>query len=111
MIELFKNAIPVWIYRNGMGDTSMNGISNKHQKAILPFEETKETEYQIGNEVLPVIRLKRRRIGERDYVHAEPNTPGLYMAGGTLIYSPDSRFHKIVGNGGYPIHLHDRQEK
>lgn len=61
----------------------------------------------------PAVRLVRRNIGGEIYVHAEPVAPcppnACRMAGGTFIYSCDSRFSEAVGHS-YPISLHDRDE-
>jgi hypothetical protein len=61
----------------------------------------------------PAVRIVRRTIGGRPYVHAEPadpvpkgNTP--YVVGGSFIHSSDSRFRQNVCE--YPVALHDRTE-
>ena len=61
----------------------------------------------------PAVRLVRRRIGGEEYIHAEPVDPcpsgACRMAGGTFIYSCDSRYREAVGHS-YPVSLHDRHE-
>ena len=62
----------------------------------------------------PAVRLVRRQIGRRTYVHIEPWEPvgeGLigYMSGGAFIYSHDPQFKQAVGHDA-PVPLHDRVE-
>ncbi len=99
------------IFRPSYGDCSAGGISSRFKSVTLmdadgPFEPTDDA---------PAVRLVRRKIypGEPEYVHAEPVEPcpggACRMAGGTFIYSCDSRFHEAVGHS-YPVSLHDRHE-
>ena len=53
----------------------------------------------------PAVRLVRRKICGKDYIHAEPYERGSYAFGGRFIYCSDSRFRDI---NQYPIPLHDR---
>jgi len=55
----------------------------------------------------PAVRLVRRNIYGKPYIHAEPIEPGFYMFGGSFIYTSDSRLREI---NAYPIPLHDRVE-
>jgi hypothetical protein len=90
------------IYRAGSGEHSNGGISSHCQAVTLVdigvdvFEPTGER---------PAVKLVKRN----NFVHAEPvqQPTGLVgpMAGGTFIYSSDSRFPSQ-----YPIALHDRWE-
>jgi len=56
---------------------------------------------------MPAVRLVRHTFFGKPYIHAEPMEPGMYMFGGSFIYSSDSRLNAI---NKYPIPLHDRQE-
>ena len=58
------------------------------------------------NEDAPAVKLVRRKIYGRDYIHAEPAQPGHYAFGGSFIYTSDSRMREL---NTYPIPLHDRQ--
>lgn len=58
----------------------------------------------------PAVKLVRRVIGGAEYMHVEPVEPVKegyvgYCAGGTLVYTTDSRFPSR-----YPLSLHDRQD-
>lgn len=99
------------IYRSGMGDCSLNGISSKVQTVCLidasgPFEPTKDR---------PAVKLVKRNIGGKPYIHAVPvwaegkEPKGCVMAGGCFIYTSDSRYNEAVGYS-QPIALHDRYE-
>lgn len=105
-----KTGIHCYIYRSDLGECSLSGISSKTNTVTLidpavnigPFAATEDA---------PAVRLVRRTFNGEVYVHAEPvieKTP-CFMAGGTFIYSCDSRFHETVGHS-YPVSLHDRVE-
>jgi hypothetical protein len=93
------------IYRR-TGEFSNGGISSRCQAVTL---------VDIGVDLFdpvadrPAVKLVKRNFGNRVYLHAEPleQPTGLVgpMAGGTFIYSCDSRFPS-----DYPIALHDRWE-
>ena len=111
------------IYRSDlMGGCASGGISERVKNVTLigdgvdgVFEPSVDA---------PAVKLVKRNI-DGIYVHAEPDlthatnatelarigteTPWL-MAGGTFIYSCDSRFGQAVGHS-QPISLHDRFEK
>jgi hypothetical protein len=98
----------VSIYKDSMGDSSNNGISSRHEDVILVGEGIPEI-FE-ASEDCPAVKLVKRYIGGREYVHAEPVEWGREdvikgIFGGTFIYSSDSRFPS-----DYPIPLHDRQE-
>ena len=54
----------------------------------------------------PAVRIVRRILFGREYIHAEPYENGYYAFGGRFIYSCDSRFRQDLNQ--YPIPLHDR---
>ena len=98
------------IYNWSLGNCSAGGISSRVKSVVLidaagPVEPSPDS---------PAVKLVRRNIGGREYVHAEPveecPANACRMAGGTFIYSCDSRFGEAVRNGGYPVSLHDRHE-
>lgn len=53
----------------------------------------------------PAVRIVKRVIFGKEYIHAEPYEKGNYSFGGRYIASSDSRFSEI---NNYPIPLHDR---
>ena len=98
------------IFQWSLPNCSAGGISSKLNTVTLlhaggPFAPSDDA---------PAVQLVRRTICGQEYVHAEPVTPcpdgACRMAGGTFIYSSDSRFSEVVDNGGYPVSLHDRHE-
>jgi hypothetical protein len=98
------------IYRSN-GDSSNGGISSTNDGVILVFDGDEEElalpQSQAGT---PRVKLVRRCHGSSQYLHAEPIEPCPkghvgYMAGGTFIWTNDSRFPHDC-----PISLHDRSE-
>ena len=98
----------VWVFRSnykGM-DTQVSNIWDRllltGEGVAEVFEETDPTK---------VVKLVRREIGGRDYLHAEPvvhpngGDPSYGMFGGNYISTCDSRFPN-----DYPIGVHDRFE-
>lgn len=91
----------VEVFRWQLGDCSLGGVSSRFNTLTLvdcpgPFEPCDK---------YPAVRLNRKG----GVVCAEPvDGVGPWMHGGTFIYSCDSRFRQFVGNGGYPVALHDR---
>ena len=89
-------------------DSTNNGVTSRFNRFILvdgevtgPFEPDRKT---------PALKLVRRTIYGKPYVHAEPLDPVPaghvgYMFGGNFIYTSDSRFPNR-----YPIPVHDRMD-
>lgn len=89
-------------------DSTNNGITSRFNRFILvdsevsgPFEPDQKT---------PALRLVRRTIANKPYIHAEPLAPVPpghvgYMFGGNFIFTSDSRFPS-----SYPIPVHDRMD-
>ena len=88
---------------------SNNGISARCKQVIVVGPGIPEI-FE-ASEDCPAVKLVRRNLFGKEYVHAEPvdQPEGLVgpMAGGAFIYSCDSRFRKL---NEYPISLHDRFE-
>ena len=88
----------------GYEGCSLGGISEKADEVLLvlpeggPFNE--DNAKHLG---LPVCRLVRRDIGGREYLHVEPDSDGMWSAGGCYVETSDSRFPNP-----YPLSLHDR---
>jgi hypothetical protein len=94
---------------DSLGDCSNGGISGR----VSTVTVLGPGESDPGRSDAPAVRIVTRRIGGRDYVHAEPLTkPAGHvgpMAGGSFIFTSDSRFSDLTGVR-YPISLHDRFE-
>jgi hypothetical protein len=114
-----KTGLTVDVYEHGT-NCSAGGLSTKYKSFVLvgasgPFEPSKK---------FPAVKIIKRGIGAETYVHAIPdlsdpsNEDELkrigsanphFMAGGTFLYSCDSRFAEFVGHHN-PIAFHDRVE-
>jgi hypothetical protein len=101
--------ITVDIYkRNNASVSPLNSISSRYDRVALPCVDGPLEESEISG--IPVIKLVRRKIAGREYVHAEPEgDTRLPMYGGCILDTSDSRFHETTGVS-YPIKLHDRYE-
>jgi len=102
-------------YPKDGSDCSNGGISSQVRDVTITenYGEPLSLFCQIftpGNDA-PAVRIVRRTIQGKEYVHIEPIKEGKseYMYGGIIIDSSDSRFHELVGHP-YPVHLHDRTE-
>lgn len=97
-------------YGGVISDCTNGGVTSKNERVILVPEGVAIPE----NASLPVLKVVRRNIGGKPYLHAEPvnrpgaGTMGTWMAGGNFLYSCDSRFRTWVSE--YPISVHDRSE-
>jgi len=92
------------------GNHSNDGISN-HYNDVLIIVEGKDIGPFEQSEERPTVKVVKRFLFGKDYVHAEPieKPTGVgWMNGGCIISSCDSRFSEHVNE--YPIHLHDRCE-
>ncbi len=91
---------------NSITDCTNGGVSSKLDRILLigegvpeVFEATKDR---------PILKLIKRNLYGREYIHAEPieRPTGMgWMMGGNFIWSSDSRFPNL-----YPIAIHDREE-
>ena len=99
-----KKGLLVSVYKDNMGDSTLNGISSKCDTMILIGEDIPEL-FE-GDENNTLILVKRTLFG-KEYLHAEPikNNGFNWMFGGNFIYTSDSRFPNK-----YPIAIHDRHE-
>ena len=66
------------------------------------------------SEKAPGVRIIRRTLWGKEYVHIEPiqkkpDGHAGYMYGGKIIDASDSRFGELMGHP-YPVHFHDRTE-
>lgn len=92
----------VKVYRNSMPDCTNGGVSSTHDEVLLVGKGVPEV-FESRDD-MPVLKLVKRIIFGREYVHATPiDRPGMF--GGNFIYSSDSRFPNA-----YPIAVHDRVE-
>jgi hypothetical protein len=77
----------------------------KGAKNVIIIDDTMPKIFN-ASEDYPAVRIVRRKIFGKDYIHAEPMEAGSYAFGGSFIYTSDSRFCTL---SNYPIPLHDRQ--
>lgn len=87
-----------------IGNCSAGGLSSRCKSVTIIGEGIDEIFEATADS--PAVKIVKRG----DYIHAEPVNKPIngnigWMAGGTFIYSCDSRFP-----AHYPIPLHDRQE-
>lgn len=106
-----KKGLICEVYR-GEHDCTLNGISSKNNDVLLMFEEPEAQVFEESDN-RPTLKIVRRNLFGREYIHAEPIGTGRaghnsYMMGGNFLFSSDSRFSKLVSP--YPIPIHDRQE-
>lgn len=100
--------ITVDIYRPNRSLSPLNTISSHYDRVALPCHDGPLEESDITN--FPVIKLVRRTVFGREYIHAEPAGDTRHATyGGCILDSPDSRFQETTGVI-YPIKLHDRYE-
>ena len=93
----------------GRYESTNGGVSSKYDSFLI-IDPSIEGGYLESNSTIPELKLVRRNLAGREYVHAEPLEPVKkgnvgYMFGGNFIHTSDSRFPN-----DYPIPIHDRQE-
>jgi len=100
--------LAVTVYRYTT-DCTNGGITAKVDRIILVGEGIPEV-FEVKENAI-YLKLVRRDLWGKEYLHAEPVGQTKKdigdMAGGNFIYSSDSRFRKI---NAYPIPVHDRSE-
>lgn len=105
--------IKAWIYKHNGEDCSNGGLSSKFNEVYVPVKDG-HIEVSLDNPPENLVRIVRRQLFGREYVHFEPWSAKAsgkwYMFGGTYVDDSDSRFREEVNNGGYPVSLHDRTE-
>lgn len=100
--------ITVDIYKRNPSVSPLNSISSRYNRVALPCHDGPLDESQIKG--FPVIKIVRRLVSGREYVHAEPEGDTRHaMYGGCILDSSDTRFRETTGVM-YPIKLHDRYE-
>lgn len=104
-------ALPIYVYKNNLGDCTNGGISSKYDRLLLVCEDGYVT---IDEDNLPenLVKVVTRNLWGNEYKHIEPYAPTKkgylgYMNGGNVAYCSDSRFDKI---SQYPLCIFDRQE-
>lgn len=102
-------ALPLEIFKSNLGDCSNGGISSRFNEILLICDEG-FINIDENNPPENLCKLVERDLGFTVYKHIEPvakaNGVG-WMAGGTLVYTCDSRFRRM---SEYPLVLHDRTE-
>ena len=100
-ISFLKDGLPVYIFRDEY-TSEINVLKDKKRCTIIDDNVCKLFE---ASERMPAVRIVRRVLFGKEYIHAEPYKKGHYSFGGAFIHSSDSRFSEI---NKYPIPLHDR---
>ena len=105
--------IVVRVYRDGsshMGDSDCTnkGLSSRFVQFVLIGDGIPKL-FE-ASDIVPALKLVRRTIYGKEYLHAEPMNPVPedsvgWMFGGNFIYTSDARFPNK-----YPIPIHDRSE-
>lgn len=87
-----------------IGNCSNKGISTMHKRLILELDDCQVFEAQFLTEV---ITLETKAVLGKEYKYCKPayRRKSSHMAGGTFVYTSDSRFP-----ADYPLSLHDRVE-
>ena len=111
-MEIRKGLICEIYESKDLGNCSNNGISARHKDVLVIMDEKDAQVFKETSE-RPTVKIVRRIISGKAYLHAEPvngTEKGMigFMAGGSFIFSCDGRFSKYVNQ--YPVALHDRQE-
>lgn len=89
---------------------SNGGISSRCNTVTLVGDNIPKV-FEVSEDA-PAVKLVKRTIFGKEYLHIEPVEPvgkgkTGWMAGGSFVYSCDSRFRNL---SPYPLSLHDRQE-
>jgi hypothetical protein len=102
-------ALPIYVYRNSLGDCTNNGLSSKFDSLLLIHEEG-FIDIDENNPPENLVKVVTRNLYDGVYKHIEPYKKATkvgYMHGGNYAETSDSRFSKI---SKYPLAIHDRQE-
>ena len=103
-------ALSVSIFEDkAIGNCSNHGISERY-KDVLLLHDRGNIAVDLDNPPENLCRVVKRHLFGKIYMHVEPVAAPVgvgYMAGGSLVYSCDSRFREI---SDYPLSLHDRCE-
>ncbi len=100
--------LTVDIYKPNRSVSPLNSISSRYDRVALPCHDGPLEESQITG--IPVIKIVRRLVFGREYVHAEPEGDTRHaMYGDCILDCSDSRFRETTGVS-YPIKLHDHYE-
>lgn len=100
-------ALSIGIYESKeIGNCSNHGISERYRNILL---ECEDGNYEVDLDNPPENFCVIDEILGYKFVrpYAKPTEIG-WMAGGSLVYTSDSRFRRNISE--YPLALHDRQE-
>lgn len=105
-------ALPVYIYREAgdASDYSNGGISSRFNQILLLCDEGYvdiDEENGLPENLCHVVEVGRGHKAIEPFVTVDEGNVG-WMYGGCICDTSDSRFNRL--SGGYPLHLHDRQE-
>lgn len=117
------NCLPVYVYRNSLGDCTNRGISSRFDTLLLAcadghvsFDSDTETPLNF----CAIFSRRRPTFDRPEHLYIAPamvdengritQRPGWWMNGGNIASTSDSRFSELTGHG-YPLNIHDRQER
>lgn len=103
--------IGVGVLRRTGVDCTNNGVSSRFDEVLIPCEGG-YVEVDEDDPPENLCYVARTMFCGELYVHLKPvgTLKKWSMAGGNFAYSCDSRFSYLIGNGGYPVAIHDRVE-
>lgn len=104
-------ALPINVFRDGLGDCTNNGISSRYNRLLLICEDG-FIDIDETNPPENLVKIVTRHLFGSEYKHIEPvasTAPGCvgWMSGGNIGYTCDYRFSRM---SQYPLSIHDRQE-
>ena len=102
-------ALPIYVYKDSLGDCTNNGISSKYNQLLLVCDEG-FIDIDEKNPPANLVKIVTRHLFGKEYKHIEPvaRPSGIgWMSGGNIGYAIDSRFREL---SQYPLSIHDRQE-
>ena len=97
-------AISIEVFRGGLGDCSLNGVSARYDDLELAIPDGPDL---VDEDDPRLVKVVTRHLFGEDYRHIEPyrNEGKWFMSGGNIGYTCDSRFPSR-----YPLIIHDRDE-
>jgi len=99
--------IPVYIYKNSLGDSTANGVSSvETNRFVVPVKNGFLSESDVENGDYIILEVEEMHTGYKCF--KQKGDGRWLMNGGNFAYSTDARFSDTYGN--QPIAIHDRYE-
>ena len=105
-------ALPVEVFRSGLGDCTNGGISSRHDTLYVICDRG-FIDIDPKNPPENLAKVVKRTIFGRTIYHIEPYAPATHvgwMMGGNYAATSDSRFSDMIGGMYGAVAIHDRQE-